>query len=194
MAKCYCQDIIGDEDYRLSSSGLYFAPAEGSRASLLAYIDGLPLIPQPEAFGLHANADITKDQNDTAALFVSLLSMTAGSAGGGGGGGGSAEERVAAVIDACLARLPPEFDIEAIQRRWPVLYEESLNTVLAQEASRFNKLLAVMHESLANLKLALAGLLVMSAELEAAFNSLAINQVRLLLPRRALSSPVSAAV
>ena len=39
--------------------------------------------------------------------------------------------------------------------RWPVKYEDSMNTVLAQEMTRFNKLLAVMHDSLANINLAI---------------------------------------
>lgn len=43
---------------------------------------------------------------------------------------------MAAVVKDCLARLPPEFDIEAVQRRFPVLYEESMNTVLAQVRGR----------------------------------------------------------
>ncbi|KAG2451278.1 hypothetical protein HYH02_003884 [Chlamydomonas schloesseri] len=189
LEKCYCPDIINYEDYKLSSSGLYYAPAEGDRASYLAYIDTLPINPLPEAFGLHENADIAKDQNDTAAMFASLLSMTGGSGGtGGGGAAGAAEERVAGIVSQCLARLPPQFDIEAIQRRWPVKYEESMNTVLAQEASRFNKLLAVLHESLANIELAIQGLLVMSSELEAAFASIAINQVPELWKRRSYPS------
>ncbi|GLC47993.1 hypothetical protein PLESTB_000047400 [Pleodorina starrii] len=189
LERCYCPDIIANENYKLSSSGLYYAPAEGDRASYLAYIDTLPIIPLPEAFGLHENADIAKDQNDTAAMFASLLAMTGAAGGGAGGGGGSsAEERVAAVVAECLARLPPEFDVEAIQRRWPVKYEESMNTVLVQEASRFNKLLAVLHDSLANIRLAIQGLLVMSSELEAAFSSIAINQVPELWKRRSYPS------
>ncbi|GIL57585.1 hypothetical protein Vafri_12790 [Volvox africanus] len=188
LERCYCPEIISNENYKLSSSGLYYAPPEGDRASYLAYIDTLPIIPLPEAFGLHENADIAKDQNDTAAMFASLLAMTGTAGGSGGGGSGSAEDRVAVVVAECLARLPPQYDVEAIQRRWPVKYEESMNTVLVQECSRFNKLLAVLHESLANIRLAIQGLLVMSSELEAAFSSIAINQVPELWKRRSYPS------
>ena len=95
--------------------GLYFAPPEGDRASYVGYIESLPIVPLPEAFGLHENADITKDQNDTAAMFASLLGL--GGGGGGGGGGGSSEDRVGAVVTECLERLPPQFDIEEVQRK-----------------------------------------------------------------------------
>ncbi|KAJ9535032.1 hypothetical protein QJQ45_029705, partial [Haematococcus lacustris] len=178
LKRVYCPEIILDPMYKLSASGLYAPPPEGPRSSYLAYIDTLPIIPLPEAFGLHANADISKDQADTNAMFSSLLSMSGGGGGQGGGGGGSAlEERVAAVVAQCLQRLPADFDIEAVQKRWPVRYEESLNTVLAQEMSRFNRLLGAIRGSLKAMDLALRGLQVMSAELEAAFRSISIAQV-----------------
>ena len=50
---------------RFSDSGTYYAPVKGEYDSYLDYIRNLPLIPHPEVFGLHENADITKDQKET---------------------------------------------------------------------------------------------------------------------------------
>lgn len=54
----------------------------------------------------------------------------------------------------------------------------SLTTVLQQEVERFNKLLKVITTSLKTLKKAIAGLVVMSEQMEKMYNSFINNQVR----------------
>lgn len=122
-------------------------------AVLCRYIDSLPIAASPEAFGLHENADITKDQNDTALMFQSLTSTSGGS--GTGPAGGASEGLIGGLVRECLLALPAAFDLEAVQRKYPVSYEESMNSVLAQEMSRFNKLTGVIRESLQSIDLAL---------------------------------------
>lgn len=70
---------------------MYYIPAEGAYATYLDYIASLPIFPLPEAFGLHENADITKDLQQTS-LMLDTLALTGGAA-AGGGGGGEREER-----------------------------------------------------------------------------------------------------
>jgi len=105
----------------------------------------LPLNPEPEAFGLHANAEITTSQNDTMELLENVLSMqTRASA----GSGRSREDIIGEMARGLQDRAPPVFDLEGVARAYPTSYEESMNTVLFQECVRYNRLLKEMKISL----------------------------------------------
>jgi dynein heavy chain len=169
---------VFEEDYKFSPSGIYFAPETGDYQSYIDYCATLPLNQDPEVYGLHANADISKDQQNTNLLFESILTTQSNEGGGGGGGGGeSADEMLARVAQGILDRLPANYDLEAVQRKYPVTYNESMNTVLAQELIRFNRLISVVRSSLINIGKAIKGLVVMSTDLEKLGHSLSTGVV-----------------
>lgn len=56
-------------------------------------------------------------------------------------------------------------------------YEESMNTVLVQELIRFNRLIQVVRTSLTDIRKAIKGLELMSAELEDMFDSMMVGKV-----------------
>lgn len=130
---------------------------------------------RPEIFGLHENADITCDMNETYDMFATVLSLQPRQA---SGVGQSQEEVIAALAGDILAKLPAQFDLEAVSNTYPTRYDESMNTVLVQECIRYNNLLAVMQRSLVESGKALKGLVAMSPELEAVTLSMYDNQVR----------------
>ena len=104
-----------------------------STREFLEVIAGYPSAPTPEIFGLHANADITCAQNETYDLFATVLSLQPRVA---AGAGASREDVIGAQCEAILAKLPGDFDVEAVAAAYPTRYEESMHTVLAQECIR----------------------------------------------------------
>jgi dynein heavy chain len=165
----YFTDKIFDDNYKLSSSGIFVAPKLGDYESYLTYIRTLPMSPLPEVFGLHENADITKDRNETDEMFNAILSTQSNE---GGGEKISPEDIVIEVATKILADFPTAYDIRAAEEKYPVLYEQSMNTVLTQELQRFNGLINVIRSSLFNLKRAIAGEILLSHDLETAMLSL----------------------
>jgi len=174
LAIYFSKALVENDDYKFSSSGKYSAPPEGDHQSFLDYVATLDAIPHPEIFGMHANADISKDQKETNELFSSILLTLPRSA---SGVGKSPNETVDELCESILGSVPEMFDVEGVGKKYPVLYEESMNTVLAQECVRFNRLVKVVRTTLANIKKAIVGLVVMSEELESIFNAMLNGQI-----------------
>jgi len=153
-----------EEDATFSESGIYHQiPHESNYKDYLKYLKNLPLNDSPEIFGLHENANMTYAQNETFAILDKLLLMQAKT---GGGAGASQEEVMEETAKSILTRVPKPFDIGQVMEKHPVVYEESMNTVLQQEIILYNNLLKMIHSSLQDLLKALKGLVVMSEALE----------------------------
>lgn len=52
---------------------MYYCPSLQEYDEFMKYTKSLPLITHPEVFGMNENADIMKDQQETALLFTSTL-------------------------------------------------------------------------------------------------------------------------
>jgi len=126
-------------------------------------MQSIPLNPSPEVFGFHVNASITRNLELTRDLFDSMKLI-----------------RGTTVIDDLLKqdeillnmkkdicdKMPKLFDIEEAQKRYPIEYMESINTVLIQELERYNDLLLEIINSLSTLEKAIKGLTLMTPLLE----------------------------
>uniref|UniRef100_A0A803VTG4 Dynein axonemal heavy chain 1 n=1 Tax=Ficedula albicollis TaxID=59894 RepID=A0A803VTG4_FICAL len=172
----YKPDVLSP-DFTYSESGIYKQISTSSDLNgYLQYVKGLPLNDSPELFGLHDNADITFAQNETFALLGAIAQLH-----------GAALEGCCHLLLSLqiveetskdiLAKLPNPMDVQEVIRKYPLLYEESMNTVLVQEVIRYNKLLEEVASSLKDLLKALKGLVVMSSRLELMASSLYNNTV-----------------
>ncbi|XP_069045720.1 dynein axonemal heavy chain 1 isoform X1 [Lepisosteus oculatus] len=170
----YCPAVL-NEEHAYSQSGIYCQISTTlNLGGYLEYIRSLPINDTPEIFGLHDNANITFAQNETFALLGAVLQLQPRAS---TSGGKAREEIVEEIVGGIAEKVPQPIDVQEVTRRYPVLYEESMNTVLIQEVIRYNRLLGVIAQSLSDLLKALKGLVVMSSELELMANSLFNNTV-----------------
>ncbi|XP_072535232.1 dynein axonemal heavy chain 3 [Salminus brasiliensis] len=174
LSTFYSWELIQQDRYRVCEGDVYYIPPHGPYQSYVDYIRTLPITAEPGVYGLHSNADITKDNQETNQLLDGVLLTLPRQT---GGGAKSPQEVVDELAEDIMLKLPCDFDMEMVMVKYPVMYEESMNTVLRQELIRFNRLTQVVRSSLMNIRKALKGQVVMSAELENVFNSMLVGKV-----------------
>ena len=76
-----------------------------------------------------------------------------------------------------LSKLPEEFDMEEAEIKYPVDFHKSMNTVLCQELTKYNRLIKIIRSSLKSIQKAVKGLVVMSAELEQLGNQMFLGEI-----------------
>eukprot|EP00744_Colponema_vietnamica_P002525 GILI01003940.1.p1 GENE.GILI01003940.1~~GILI01003940.1.p1 ORF type:complete len:487 (+),score=108.06 GILI01003940.1:1-1461(+) len=167
---------ILDADYKFSPSGNFKSIEPVDQKTYLEYIDQWPINVAPEAFGLHENADITCARNDAFDTLATIVQLQ-GDAKSSTGAGKSPDDTVTELAQSILQRVRTPFDISAFQAKYPPRYEDSMSTVLVQEAIRFNRLLLVVRSSLQNIQLAIKGVVVMSKELDDVYKAMFNNVV-----------------
>uniref|UniRef100_T1J5R6 Uncharacterized protein n=1 Tax=Strigamia maritima TaxID=126957 RepID=T1J5R6_STRMM len=142
------------------------------------YIRSLPINDNPDIFGLHENANITYAQNE---LFINLqnLLLQQPQTVDVGAGGLSRDDVIYASALRILDLVVQPVDLGPVQAKYPILYDESMNTVLIQELLRYNNILNVVHVTLRNLLKALKGLMVLTTQLEEVSVALFNNTVPL---------------
>ncbi|KAL6443837.1 hypothetical protein ACFW04_001708 [Cataglyphis niger] len=182
----YNFEVIIQPRYPFSSSGIYHMPEDTDYEESLIYIRSLPINQLPEVFGLHENADIAKDNREAKQLLAgALLTQPQIS---GIGVERDTDEVVFALAEEILSKMRPPFDIEFVSNKYPVLYINSMNTVLRQELIRFNELTNVIKETLSNVQKAIRGQVLMSPELEEVYVSMSIGKVPLAWDRKSYPS------
>ena len=143
------------------------------------FIKALPAVETPEVFGMHENANIAFEVQETHRVVDTILAMQPRLA--TLPGSTTPDQQVAAIAASILGKLPPILSMAeagpGVFQRTPAGQLNSLAVVLGQEMERFNRLSQVMSSSLEELQKALQGLVVMSGELELMSTSLLNSQV-----------------
>lgn len=146
--------MVNDEDieggYKFSPSGIYYVPKHDSVQEIRQYISELPWTEEPEVFGMHANASIAFQKNETDAMFNTILDVQPRES--GGGGGMSSDEIVQELAARLAEDVPLALDREESAKGLFAVNSaglmQCLSTVLVQEMERFNRLLRKISASL----------------------------------------------
>ncbi|XP_055549943.1 dynein axonemal heavy chain 6 [Wyeomyia smithii] len=181
ILKIFSSDRILSEDYQYSDSGLYHCPKGRKLDEYKAYANALSIHDPPEMFGMHENANIIFNRNETMFFVNTLLDSLSG-------GEALGETALAAMDKLCLDKI--QSIRSAVARNinsdnpYPDLMKRdsknripSLTTVLLQEIERFDRLLQVIHNNLNDLEKAIQGFVVMSESLETIYRAFTNNQV-----------------
>ncbi|OMJ74343.1 hypothetical protein SteCoe_26764 [Stentor coeruleus] len=178
LKKFYNPDIFEDS-YMFSESGIYYAPSEGKLDIYKAYIDKLPFNDLPEIFGLHENANISYQTQESEKVLETILSIQPRESTTSGGKSG--DELVGEFIQTVLSSIPEPLDPKTgltdlfVKAEYDLM--PSLTTVLLHEIERFNGLLKKMKSSMLDLQKAIKGEIVMSQELDDMYSAILKFQV-----------------
>jgi dynein heavy chain len=132
---------------------------------------------------LHTNAQLFRNGEDTKLLLRNIikteLSLTSNGSGPGGAQDGEQQEEdpIVALTKNILNDLPPNFDVAKASLKYPIKWEESMNTVLVQELGRYNRLLDEIRSGLADVADAIRGVAIMSQSLEEVARSIELGNV-----------------
>merc|ERR1719331_1427526 len=121
---------IMDDDFPLAPGEAYTSPEATNIAGYRDVIGKLPINPHPNVFGLHENADIACAQAETQELCDIMLSLQPKVS---TGGGKSKDDVVRESAVALTERNFAPFPMDDLTKRYPLDYNESMNTVLTQE-------------------------------------------------------------
>jgi dynein heavy chain len=137
------------------------------------YIDENLPPESPYLYGLHPNAEIGVLSKTAEKLFKTILEMQPKEA--SSGSGSSKEEKVKALLDEILEKLPDNFNIPEliarVEERTPYI------SVAIQECDRMGILTSEIRRSLKELDLGLKGDLTITENMESLMNSLFLNEV-----------------
>jgi len=179
LSRCLHPKAVNHDDFKLAQSGGYTLPGiESTIEEVTVQIQNLPATEEPEVFGMHANANINFQLQESSRMMDTVLSLQPRLADMGGGPRQEqvVEELAVDMLDKLPANLDPETALGSNALAKTASGQmNSLGTVVLHEVERFNKLLDKVRSSLKELGQAIVGTVVMSATLETVFYSL-LNQ------------------
>jgi len=143
------------------------------------HIRALPVLDDPEIFGMHENANTLYNRDCSRVLISDMLSLQPRSS--GGGGGMTNDEIVDGTAEGIQDQTPKVLDVDDAGKDTFIIQPNgllnSLAICLSQEMVKFNRLTDKMRSSLIDVKKAIQGFIVMTSELDQMYTCFTENKV-----------------
>ena len=178
LKKFYTTEILAGKEYKFSMSDKYLIKEFRTLGSVREYIEQLPSEDDPCLFGMHENANITYQSQESDKLLQTILHIqpkvqtTEGQ---------SSDEIVLQLLKDLSHRHPNQLEKDQGRKSIVVTLSTAVidchTTVLMQEIERYNKLLHLMRGSFLALERAINGYSLMSNQLDQMYLAMLRNLV-----------------
>ncbi|KAG7506656.1 dynein heavy chain 9, axonemal [Solea senegalensis] len=177
LCRTYLEEFIQPE---MMEGELFLAPGFSVPGNMdydgyHQYIDDSLPAESPYLYGLHPNAEIGFLTQTSETLFRTVLELQPRDGGAGEGGGMAREEKVRAMLEEIMEKLPEEFNMAELlakaEERTPY------QVVALQECERMNVLTQEIRRSLRELSLGLKGELTMTSDMENLHSAIFLDMV-----------------
>ncbi|XP_025074096.1 dynein heavy chain 7, axonemal-like [Pogonomyrmex barbatus] len=175
LLESFCNTrVIDNAEYSFSNCVEHLVPQRCEYRDIIVHIGNMQLDASAEAFASDENALITKDTIVAGEFLesISRLDRIRSS-----DDEITQDHQASLAIDEIKRKLPVLFNIDEIQDRHPPISRKPLNAILIHEAKLINRILAVIADSLNNLKSALIGEAILTESLEDLSREISNNEV-----------------
>jgi dynein heavy chain len=188
--KFYNQQLLTTKDYQLHTG--YTIPETSRLESINTHIEALDLFDPPEVFGLHSNAEIAFNNTTASNVLETIMNIQPKES--SGGSGETREDIVLNIAKSHLEKLPDNFNDVWVKKQIIKHDKENsgmgpMSIFLRQEIDRMQTVLSLIRKTLTELKLAIAGTIIMSSDLQDALNALFDAQVPIKWKKVSWESP-----
>ena len=174
------------EDFKCIADSTYYpVPEKYTLAHYKTYLRKFPDVDKPFVFGLDENATIIRSQSEAKTLLEKVFELEFASknlikTNKNDENNEIIVSKYIAIKDKMhkiITELPELLDEDVWRKKFPISYEECLNTLLLKEAQRFNLLLQVIYVSLKNTLKALEGVAHINETLDSIYSDITYGKV-----------------
>ena len=124
-------------------------PGDLSLESVRSSLQTMSDLVSPTPLGLHSNSSMARDSGESRRLLeASLATQPQVEVGGQLESGVTVQDEVSRLLD----KVPELINDTDLETKYPLTYDQSLNTVLQLEVTRYNDLIRIVRQNLADLQ------------------------------------------